>query len=75
MRGPLGQQQRLQRLYIIGKRSIDSHRDIDAAIAGSSNDYRSFRVALSHRQGRASQPATCGRHVRCGSRQSIPSRR
>ena len=37
----LGQQHRLQRLDIVGKRSIDSHDDIDAAIGGSGNDYRS----------------------------------
>ena len=75
MRLPLGQQHRLQRLDVVGERFSGGrgHIAISSTIPcqrnGKSTAESPCRTAPSH------QPATCGRSVRCGSRQSIPSSR
>jgi len=75
MRLPLGQQHRLQRLDVVGQRlgGGRGHSTISNTLAGRCN-----ADATSESPCRISSrlhPATCGRSVRCGSRQSIPSSR
>jgi hypothetical protein len=67
----LGQQQRLQRLDVVRQVMFASgtHPAISRGSAAECNLLLFYRVAVSH------QPATCGRQLRCGRRQSIPSSR
>jgi hypothetical protein len=75
IRLPLGQQHRLQRLDVVGERfsSGRGHSAISATVPrrrnGQSTAESPCRTAPLH------QPATCGRSVRCGRRQSMPSSR
>ena len=74
MRLPLGQQHRLQRLDVVGERFSGGrgHSAIVRHRAATCNDYA---IAESRCRTLSHQPAACGRQVRCGSRQSIPSSR
>ena len=63
---------RLQRVDVVGERFSGgdaSQRHCRVSRAADATMLDACRVAVSH------QPATCGRQVRCGSRQSIPSSR
>jgi len=72
---PLGQQHRLQRLDVVGKwfSGGRGHSAISATIPDRRNGHAIDESPC--RSTRRHQPAACGRSVRCGSRQSIPSSR
>ena len=65
---PLGQQHRLQGSDVVGQ-GVRGHTAISAMAATPRNAYSSTESSC------RIHPATCGRHVRCGSRQSMPSSR
>jgi hypothetical protein len=75
IRLPFGQQHRLQRLDVVGERFSGGrgHSAISRTIPGRRNSHSIVESPC--RSTRRHQPATCGRSVRCGSRQSIPSSR
>jgi hypothetical protein len=89
MRLPLGQQHRLQRLDVVGERFSGwrGHIAISGTIPsrrnGDSTAESPCRTAPLHLPSpkrssgfaQAGHPATCGRQLRCGRRQSIPSSR
>jgi hypothetical protein len=66
-RGTLCHQHRLQRSDIVGERIIGARH--------AAMESQSAALVIPSHAGLVIHPAACGRHVCCGARQSIPSRR